>query len=469
MKTPLSSNKPVLDRRTFIRNVGLGAGIMVLPSFVAGASPSMKSPGSRLNIALVGIGGKGRTHLRELQDENIVALCDVDANRIENAKTRGSSAPAFAEALAKVEKKGARWFTDYRVMFEQMADKIDAVVVTTPDHMHYPIALSALNLGKHVYCEKPLTHTVEEARQLTAAAGKAGVVTQMGNQGHSTSGTRSIREWIQAGVIGQVREVHSWTNRPIWSQGQGALDKRAEGDSTPPSGLDWELWQGVAPRRAYNAAAVPFGWRAWTDYGCGSLGDMACHIMDAAYWALDLGMPEWVESVTTPVTNETFPQSSTVTFQFPARKSFAPVTYRWYDGGLQPVLPAGVILPPTEPIGATLYVGDEGMILGDCYSEVVHLLPEDKAMELQRELPPETIRRISSSQQAEWVNAIREGRPANSDFSYAGPFTEMVLMGTIAQRIPNRLHVDASTGQFKDHAEANGMLSKSYPDGWILS
>lgn len=468
MTSNTSPQSPVSDRRTFLKHAGLGAGLMVLPSYVVGASPHQNAPSSRLNIAVVGAGGKGRTHVIELQDENIVALCDVDENSIERAKTRGDTGPVFAEAITKLEKKGAKWFKDYRVMLTEMENEIDAVIITVPDHMHYPIALSALNLGKHVYCEKPLTHTVEEARTLQAAAKKAGVVTQMGNQGHSTSGTRTIREWIQAGVIGQVREVHSWTNRPIWDQGQGALDKRAKGPKSIPEGLDWELWQGIAERRDYNSAAVPFGWRAWTDYGCGSLGDMACHIMDAAYWALDLGMPQWVESITTPVHDETYPQSSKVTYRFPARGSMEPVTYHWYDGGLQPVLPMGIEVSSMPPIGATLYVGDEAMILGDCYSESVRMLPESKFVELRGQLPPKTLPRIKGSHQMEWVNAIKEGRPASSDFSYAAPFTEMVLMGTIAQRIHNRLRFDPKKGEFRNHDEANRLLSKEYPDGWIL-
>jgi predicted dehydrogenase len=469
MKATQTSSTPVTDRRSFLKTTGLGAGLMVLPSFVAGASPSQLSPSSRLNIAMVGVGGKGRAHLLELQDENIVALCDVDMNSIEKGKNHRTQGEAYSAALAKVEKKGAKWFTDYREMFADMGDKIDAVIIAIPDHMHFPVALSALNLGKHVYCEKPLTHTVEEARILKEAAEKAGVVTQMGNQGHSTAGTRIIREWIQAGVIGQVREVHSWTNRPIWAQGEAALEKRKQGPKKPPAGLDWDLWQGVAEPRDYNSAAVPFGWRSWSEYGCGSLGDMACHIMDAAYWALDLGMPSWVEAVTTPVTDETFPQSSKVTYRFPKRGSFDPVTYHWYDGGLQPVFPSGIEIPEMPAIGATLYVGTEAMIIGDCYSESVRMLPETKFREIRSDLPAKTLRRIKGTHQMEWVNAIREGRPASSDFSYAAPFTEMVLMGTIAQRIHNRLHVNRAQGMFRDHPAANGMLSKAYPKGWIVS
>ena len=460
----------VTDRRTFIKKASLGAGLMVFPSFVGCATPVMISPNSRLNIALVGVGGKGATHLLEFQDESIIALCDVDENRVQAAKEKKSTGAAFTEALAKVEAKGARWFKDYRVMFEELGDQIDAVVIATPDHMHFPIALSALNLGKHVYCEKPLTHTVEEARMLKAAAEKAKVVTQMGNQGHSTSGTRAIREWIQAGVIGQVREVHSWTNRPIWAQGQGALDKRADGASTPPVGLDWDLWQGVAERRDFNSAAVPFGWRSWTEYGCGSLGDMACHIMDAAYWALDLGRPEWIESITTPVTDETYPQSSTVTFRFPERGSFDPLTYRWYDGGLQPLFPSGMEMPRMDPIGGTLYVGEEAMILASCYSDSVRILPDAKFEELKPNLPCEDASGASRGVTSRngWMRIERVDRPV--------PIF-LTQPHSLKWFSPGRSLSAFITGWFSiPRMEASrtiwlriSLLSKIYPDGWILS
>lgn len=468
MKTPHAKNPLKLNRRAFVEKAGLGAGLLILPSFVAGQSKTQKAPSGRLNLALVGVSGKGRTHLLEIQDENVVALCDVDMDRVEAAKTRPNDGEQYRLALEKVEKKGARWFKDYREMFTQMGDQIDAVIIATPDHMHYPIAMTALNRGKHVYCEKPMTHTVQEAQNLTAAAKKAGVITQMGNQGQSNEGTRLVREWIQAGLIGPVREVHSWTNRPIWPQGLKTPDHKKGKPPVPPK-LDWNLWLGVAEPRAYDPAYAPFSWRAWFDFGAGSLGDMACHIMNAGYWALDLDLPESVEAVCTPVTEASFPQSSMVTFQFPARKKMPAVTYYWYDGGLTPALPPGLgELPKMDPIGATVFVGDDGFLLSDCYSESVRILPEKKFNEVKSKLPKKTLTRVKGTHQREWLNAIRENRPACSDFSYAGPFTEMVLFGTIAQRVRTRLKLDPAKRRFRDSEEANRLMSKSYPSGWIL-
>jgi predicted dehydrogenase len=475
MIQPDPSPKNTIDRRDFLKKSALGAGIMVLPGMVAGQSAVEKPPSERLNIAIIGVGGKGRGPVMEGLRENVVALCDVDMASVEWARANSNDSyhAGFADALSTHEKKGARWFTDYRVMFEEMADKIDAVIISTPDHMHYPIGMSAINLGKHIYLEKPLTHTVGEARAITAAARKKGVVSQMGNQGHSNNGTRLVREWVQAGVIGKVREVHSWTNRPavFWKQGVPSPD-HSRFVPVVPDGLDWDLWQGVAPRRAYDPSIVPFHWRAVVDYGCGALGDMACHIMDSAFWALDLGSPTHIEAACTTLTGYSYPISSIVTFEFPARGDMPALTYKWYDGDLRPSIP-NLIRNENAYAGGfhangTFIIGDSGIIQTDEYSAQARILPESRFQELRPSLPPRSLRRIRGSHLEEFFNAIRENREASSDFSYAGPFTETVLLGCIAQRLGRRLQFDGTKGQFLDDDEANSLIDKHYPEGWIL-
>ncbi|MEQ9823839.1 MAG: Gfo/Idh/MocA family oxidoreductase [Puniceicoccaceae bacterium] len=469
--TPLSMN-----RRDFVKASAIGASAVALPSFLRSNPETGTSNREKLRIAIVGVGSKGIGPTVASVSENVVALCDVDKGLIQRQRSEtGQRGVEFDKALRHHESNGAKWFQDYRIMFEEMTDQIDAVIISTPDHMHYPIAMSAINLGKHVYCEKPLTHTVDEARKLAAAAKKKGVVTQMGNQGHSLDGTRNVREWIQAGVIGDIREVHSWTDRPAvyWQQG---LDQPDHSKAIPviPEGLDWDLWQGVADRRAYDPAYVPFSWRAYVDYGCGALGDMACHIMDSAFWGLDLGSPTEIEAITTKMNNFSFPVSSVVTYQFPARGSMPPVTYKWYDGDLRPVIPEFLkdveqLSQANFPSNGSLILGEGAAILTDTYSQRAQILPNDKFMELRSKLPPKTLPRIKASHLEEFYNAIKEGREASSDFSYAGPFTETVLLGVIAQRTGRKLRFDGSAGKFIGDDEANKLIAKDYPSGWILS
>lgn len=464
-----------MNRRDFIKKSTLGAGLAVLPSVVVGKSPVGESPNNRINVAIIGVAGKGVGPTVESVSQNVVALCDVDmSNVMAHRIGTGERNAMFNNALNTHEKKGAKWFSDYRVMLDEMDDQIDAVIISIPDHMHFPVALSAINRGKHVYCEKPLTHTVEEARVLTAAAKKKGVVTQMGNQGHSLDGTRLVREWIQSGILGEIREVHSWTDRParFWKQG---LPKPDHSKAIPvaPKGLDWDLWQGVSSRREYDPAYVPFSWRGYVDYGCGSLGDMACHIMDSAFWGLDLGSPTEIEAACTNMNGYSFPVSSVVTYQFPARGKMPPVTYKWYDGDLRPAIPA--FLKDTNPLvgefhnNGSLIIGDNVAILTDTYSRNVRIIPSDKFMELRPSLPKKSLRRIKGSHLNEFYSAIRESRPASSDFSYAGPFTETVLLGTIAQQTGRKMTFDGKKGKFINDPEGNKLIKKDYPDGWILT
>lgn len=469
------SELPSLNRRDFMKKSAIGAGLMTLPSFVAGQSPTKRAPNSRLNIALVGVGGKGRgPTIESAENENVVALCDVYWGLVDQQRSSGRGSEAFDAAMTQLEKKGVRKYSDYRVMFEEMGDQIDAVIISIPDHMHFPVALSALNLGIHVYCEKPLTHTVEESRVLAEVAAKKGLTTQMGNQGHSMDGTRLVHEWINAGVIGPIREVHSWTNRPAvyWPQGLGKPD-HSKMIPVKPDSFEWDLWLGVADWRAYDPAYAPFVWRAYLDFGCGALGDMACHIMDSAYWGLDLGFPTSIEATCTTLTGYTYPVSSVVTYEFPARGKFPALTYKWYDGDLRPAIPN--FLKDRNPLtgqyhaNGTMMIGDDAIILTDTYSSTARILPYERFQELRTDLPDPSLRRIEGSHLAEFYSAIRENRPASSDFSYSGPFTEMVLLGTVAQQTGRRLEFDAKKRKFVNDKDATDLLSKQYPEGWILS
>jgi predicted dehydrogenase len=474
MKT---TNQPPISsiaRRDFLKKSLFGAGLVAVPSFVVGQSPTQLSPANRINIAIVGAAGRGRSHVISAAAENVVALCDVDRGFVQRQRSENrDNARAYNEALTEIEKKGARWFTDYREMFAEMADQIDAVVVATPDHMHFPIAMSAIQLGKHVYCEKPLTHTVEEARLLREAAAKARVVTQMGNQGHSNNGTRMIKEWIEAGVIGDVHEVHSWTNRPAayWPQGMPAPD-HSSGAPAIPEDLDWDLWLGVAAARAYDPAYVPFKWRGYFDFGCGALGDMGCHIMDAAYWALNLGVPSAIEAATTEINEVSYPKQSHVVYNFPKRRGMPALEYHWYSGDIYPPLPSW--MTDYNPFrgnvmrNGTLIVGDGMAILTDTYSESARILPREKFIEVRPSLPSPSIPRIKGTHFQDWTNAIRNGGQACSNFEYSGPMTETVLLGAAAIRAGRKLAFDADTGLFVGDPEANGFLSKPYEEGWIL-
>ena len=461
-----------IDRRTFIKSAAgaAAAGMVAFPHIVKGQSAGV-SPNDRLNIGFVGVGGRGRSSLIAIGElgHNIIGLCDVDQRRITDARNKRDG-PRFSEVLDDAVSRGARWYADYRKMFEELGDKLDGVVVSIPDHMHFPVALSAVNLGINVYCEKPLTHTVDEARRLAAAARKRKVITQMGNQGHSNDGARLAKEWIAAGVIGQVREAYSWTNRPVWPQG---LEKPKHDEFIPviPKELDWELWQCVAPHREYDPAYLPFSWRNWWDYGCGAVGDMACHVMDAAYYSLNLGLPESVMAMATKVNNQSAPVASAITYQFPQRGDFAPVTYHWLDGGLLPPTPEGMTQADLlgDDRSGSLLIGDDGYLVTDTYTETLRIFPESRFEEIKRNPPAETIERVTGSHQGDWLRAIAEGGRACSDWDYASGLTEVGLLGNVAIRARTRIEYDARKMRVTNVPEANRFLAKEYPKGWILS
>jgi predicted dehydrogenase len=358
------------------------------------------------------------------------------------------------------ELPAAARYRDFRQMFEEMGDRIDAVTISTPDHMHFPAALMAIQLGKHVRVQKPLTHTIEEARILKAAALKAGVVTQMGNQGHSNEGTRLTKEWIDAGVIGTVREVHFWTQRPIWPQGVALPSAEAV-----PNSLDWNLWLGVAPERSYSKEILPFNWRGFWDYGCGALGDMGCHIMDAAFWALDLRGNVRVSATSDGCSDVSCPRSSIVTYEFPQRGARAPLKVFWYDGQNKPPVPKELGPDGKLSPGGSLFYGDKGVLLDtDDYNGSPRLIPDER-MKAFTNRPPRTIPRVSKANSyQEWISACKGQGPApGSNFvDHACDLTEFVLLGNVAIRAGQPIEWDAERMTCTNLPEADRFIRKSY-------
>jgi len=357
---------------------------------------------------------------------------------------------------------------------------IDAVVIATPDHSHAVIAMACMSRKKHVYVQKPLTHSVSEARLLTEAARRYDVQTQMGNQGHSGEGCRLLCEWVWDGAIGDVHEAHAWTGRPVWPQGV-EMDRPAEAVPVPPD-LDWDLWIGPARHRPFHPTYHPAKWRAWWDFGTGSLGDMGCHIVDPLFWALKLKYPSSVEAHNTnhyhgffeqtEPKNETYPASSIVRFRFPAREKMPALEMTWWDGGLMPPRPPG--LEPGRRMGdldgGILLIGDEGSIVAGCYGQSPRIVPEAKMRKYKR--PRRTLPRIpegADGHEQDWIRACKTGKPASSSFDYSGPLTETVLMGNLAVRYPNReLFWNGAAMEVTNDKDANAYVRREYREGWKL-
>jgi hypothetical protein len=358
--------------------------------------------------------------------------------------------------------------------------QIDAVVIATPDHSHAVIAMAAMARKKHVYVQKPLTHSVSEARLLTEAARKYGVQTQMGNQGHSGEGGRLLCEWVWDGAIGEIREAHAWTSRPVWPQ--GVEMERPKEQVAPPADLDWDLWIGPAQHRPFHPTYHPAKWRAWCDFGTGSLGDMGCHIVDPLFWALKLKYPVSVEAYITrhwhgffeqtEPKNETYPASSVVRYKFPAREKQPALEMTWWDGGLMPPRPPG--LEPGRRMGdldgGILLIGEEGSIVAGCYGESPRIVPEAKMRKYKR--PKRTIERIpegADGHEQDWIRACKTGKPASSSFDYSGPLTETVLMGNLAVRYPNHeLFWNGAAMEVTNDKDANAYVHREYREGWKL-
>lgn len=453
--------RPAVSRRRFLRDAAaVYATVLIVPGRVLGLGGE-KSPNEMLNLAGVGIGGQGSSDLASLDSENIVALCDVDHNHAAHVFKRYP---------------GAKPFTDYRKLLEERKD-LDGVVIATPDHLHAFVSMAALKLGKHVYCEKPLTHSVWEARQLTLAAREAKVATQMGNQGQASEDTRRLCEMIWDGAIGPVREVHVWTDRPsnglfgeFWPQG---VERPADTPRVPDS-LNWDLWLGPAPLRPYHPAYAPFRWRGWWEFGTGALGDIGCHALDPVFRALKLGAPVSVEASSTRVNLETYPLASMVTYEFPARGELPAAKVVWYDGGLRPPRPPE--LAPGRELGAGghLFIGDKGKIItqrGEGRRSYT-LIPEARALEYG-EAPKKLPRSIGHY--LEWAAACKGGQPGGSNFDWAGPLTEAVLLGNVALRrelreelTTTKLLWDSANLRFTNSEAANRFVRREYRAGWTL-
>ena len=446
-----------LSRRRFLERSAVTVAGVSLAGGALGAKPQAapapkELPASeKLGIACIGCGGKGRSDIQGVSKHNIVALCDVDESRAQGA----------FKAYPKVPK-----YQDFRIMLEKHAKEIDAVTVSTPDHLHAPAAMMAIKMGKHVYVQKPMTHSVYEARMLAEAARTHKVATQMGNQGQSGEGIRVLAEMVWAGGIGKVREAHIWTNRPIWPQG---ID-RPKGSDPVPSTLDWDLWLGPAPKRPYKGKRdvapykgsgwyCPFTWRGWWDFGTGALGDIGCHTINHPFLALKLGHATSVEAETSPVNDETAPSWSIVTYQFPARGELPPVKLVWYDGGKKPPRPKE--LDAKRPLGdnGSIYIGDEGTIYGG------RIIPEERMKEFGR--PPQRIPRVSGHY-TEWLEACKGGTPASSNFDVAGPVTEAVLLGNLAIRTGKKVEWDGPNMKSTNVPEANRYIRREYRKGWTL-
>ncbi len=464
-----------ISRRKFLHAAGLAsAGFLIVPRHVLGRG--FVAPSDKLNIAGIGIGGKGTSDLAEFAKSanvNIVALCDVDDRMAAESRKNFPKAP---------------YYKDFRIMLEKEKNTIDAVSVSTPDHTHYVATMAAMQLGKHVYVQKPLTHSVYEARMLTEAARRYRVVTQMGNQGASGEGVRLMQEWYNAGLIGTAHTVYVWTNRPVWPQGMGKPKKTA----AVPAGLDWDLWLGPAPWEEFKEGYVPFNWRGYWDYGTGALGDMGCHLIDPAYKVLRLGYPSEVECSVAAVYEQMWtpsyypdscPSASTVTMKFPASGRRKEVTLHWMDGGIRPNRPAeltpDLAMGDEDGSGGVIIEGTKGKLISGTYGSNPKILPLNKMENLKIK---QTIPRVPEGHYIQWVNACIAGygkKELSSSFDYAGPLTETILMGNLAirswnvkaintQSFPGRkkLYWDAANMKITNFDEANQFVKREYRHGW---
>jgi hypothetical protein len=444
-----------VSRRQFVAGTVVASSLMIVPRHVLGGRGA-SAPSDKLNIAAIGAAGRGSDDLEEVSSENIVALCDVDSKNLD-------------EMLKKYP--GAVGYQDYRKMLEK-EKSIDAVIVATPDHNHAIASITAIRLGKHVYCEKPLTHTIYEARTLAKVAHEAKVITQMGNQGMAHDANRELQEWIWAGVIGPVREVHAWSDRPTrfgtkelwWPQ---ALEPPK--DRPPvPSSLNWDLWLGPAHYRPYHPAYVPMVWRGWWDFGTGAMGDLAIHNLAPVFTALKLTTPTCVYGSSTPVYEQSFPWASIIHYEFPARGEMPPVKVHWYDGGLLPPRPEELeddLDLPRE--NGVIFVGDKGkLLLEEEGGARLRLMPKSRMKDFSP--PPKSLPR-SIGHHKEWIEACKGRGTTQSKFEWAGPYTEVLLLGNICIRLGGRkLYWDPVKMAVTNCQEANQFLHFEYRKGWQL-
>ena len=520
-----------VSRRTFVRTAAAtGAGLTIVPRHVLGRG--FQAPSDTVNIATVGIGGMGGSNTRNLMSQNIVAICDVDPGLVDNRfatykadqiRLQAATSPpapgrertkAQLEANARrapqdtlqnltrfldVQLPRAQRHMDYRVMLEKQKD-IDAVVVATPDHMHAAIASAAMDLGKHVYVQKPLCWSVQEARHLAQKAKTTGVVTQMGNQGHSTDGARLGYEYITGGAIGDIREVHVWTNRPLgyWPQGvprpaplpphnpqrplawngpgvEARFAAALAGKYPLPGGMAWDLFLGVAPAVDYHPIYHPGSWRGWVDWGQGALGDMGAHLIDHPFWSLNLGMPTAVETLSTPFNGVCYPEATKTYYDFAARGSLPPVRLTWYDGGFNPPRPEEIGDERLNGEGGILYIGSKGRMLQETYGLNPRLLPQ--SLHESHGAPKTTLARVAHEEhEMNWIEAITGKAAISSPFEYATRLTEVMLLGVVSLRAGGKIYYDGETGRVTNAVrngnrtiDPNQFLARDYRSGWKLT
>jgi len=460
------------SRREFLKNMSMaGAGFFIVPRHVLGRG--FVAPSDKLNIAGIGVGGKGQSDLAGFAASpkaNVAFLCDVD----DRQATR--SVQKFSQA---------KRYKDFREMLDKEHKQIDAVSVSTPDNTHAVAAVAAMQLGKHVYVQKPLTHDIYEARMLTEAAKRYKVVTQMGNQGASGDGVRQMQEWYNAGTIGDATALYIWTNRPVWPQGMGY----PKGQEEVPKELDWNLWLGPAQMQDYHSGFVPFSWRGYWAFGTGALGDMGCHLIDPAFKTVGLGYPSEVECSQVSIyekmwTPDYFPEScpaaSSIKLKFPGKDGKPDVRMYWMDGGIRPERPDE--LGPDEQFGdrdggGVLIVGTKGKMMCETYGANPKLLPTSRTKEVN---VPKTLARVPEGHYVQWVNACLAGygqKEVSSPFEYAGPLTETILMGNLALRSWNikkgndfpgrkKLLWDAANMKITNFEDANQFVKRDYRSGW---
>lgn len=447
-----------MRRRTFLKSAAAAAfAFQFIPKHVIGEKGS-NPPSRKINLAAIGGGGQAGSDLGNMAGENIVAICDVDDRRAADSFTRWPD---------------AKRYKDFRKMFDEMSDKIDAVLVGTPDHTHAVAAMAAMKRGKHVFCEKPLAHSVAEVRTMSNEATKRNLITQTGNQGHSSGSIRAFVEWVQAGAIGEVKEVHAACcgMRDTYNRRRN-LEKVMNERPQVPKELDWDLWQGPLAARPYHPDYLPWNWRGWTPYGSGAIGDWVCHVVDPSFWALDLDMPASIHAETDnydPVKDvDLYPEGSQISYEFPAKGKRGPVKLVWYDGKRGIPRPEELEGGRNVPETGAVIIGTTGKIMhgshgaGEC-----RLIPEKAMREYKR--PEPSMPRVRVGHYRDWLDAIREGRQASSPFEYGARLSEIGLLGMVAIRMTGKkLLYDATKMKFTNCDEANKWLTPTYRKGWKM-
>lgn len=492
---PSSIQPERVSRRGFMGAAASAAAFTIVPRRVLGG-PGYIAPSDKINTACIGTGSQGIRVMMEFLKQpemQIVAVCDVNKesgdyvewwpNELRDKQRTLLSKPDWGSDLkgptcgreparrlveayyAQSQSggyAGCKTYIDYRELLEKEKD-FDAVIVATPDHTHTIVSIAAMRKRKHVFCQKPLTHSIYEARRMAEVARETKVATQVAVGNQASEATRLLCEWIWDGAIGPVREVHNWSMRPYWPQG---IDRPAQ-EEPVPAGLDWDLWLGPAPARPYHRAYLPFVWRGWFDFGNGALGDMGCYSFDTIFRVLKLGPPESVEASSTKSHSETFPIASIVHFSFGARANMPPVTLTWYDGGLKPPRPPE--LEEAKAMGegneGLLFVGDRGKILCGFDGATPRLIPDSRMQEYKQ--PPKTLPR-SAGNDREWIEAIKGGKPGGANFEFEGPITEALLLGNVALRAGKKLSWAAADMKVLNHPDAQAYIRRDYRQGWSL-